>query len=507
MKHNTVGHISGSVSERPVLDLIRTFHADKSTGILEIQLDGVARQLFIEKGDVVYATSNDPREHPAHLLLRVGRITRQQFDQTDALACSDGKRQDALLVESGFIAPKELFLGVKLQVAEIIYSLLAQGKGDFVFIRTPIPRSDIIVLKLNMPALVMEGVRRSINPLRAEWMAGPHDGCLQTVSQDGWIGCDVMTAEEAGVWMLVVEGRSIGEIIEKSGLPQEMVLRIVCAFIAVGLVEKAEEKTEEKSCVVDAGDPASLRREAHDFHGAMQGKNHYEVLGVPATANSKAVRSAYVALSKKFHPDAHSTQELEDVKKVLEDVFSRITQAYDMLMDAEKRRDYDMFLATSAPPVRVSAVQRKAGHSVGAADIEKAKQQFERGMVEYKRGNYWGAVDSFLWATRLNPGSGLYALYVGRCLQHMPRRVEEAEDYFLKAIKLESFNLEHYLDLGRYYNRVGEKEKADDAFREVLKLDPKNDAALRALGAKAAKGAASSREDNDKGILGRLFGR
>ncbi|MDH4100347.1 MAG: DnaJ domain-containing protein [Nitrospirota bacterium] len=502
MKQNAAGHVSGSVSDRPIIELLSTFHTDKSTGILEVQHDGVARQLFVEKGDVVFATSNDPRENPAYLLLCMGKITRQQFDQTEGLAHSDGKRQAALLVELGFIAPKELFVGVKIQVAEIIYSLLAEGRGDFVFIRTPIPRSDIIMLKLNMPALLMEGVRRSINPLQVEWLAGPHDRCLRVLPQHSWIGCNVMTEEEVRVWKLIAEGGALGKVIEQSGLPQEMVLRVVSAFIAGGLVEK----TEEQVCAVDAFDPALVRKEAHAFHNAMQGKNHYEVLGVAATATPKAIRSAYVALSKKYHPDVHCVPELEDIKKVMEEVFSRITQAYDMLMDPEKRRDYDMFLAASAPPIRVAAIKRKAGQPDNK-DMENAKQQFGRGMAEYKKGDYWGAVDSFLWATRLNPTSGLYALYVGRCLQHMPRRLEEAEEYFLKAIELESFNLEYYLDLGRYYLQVGQKEKADNAFREVIKLDPHNEAALTALGAQAGKGVASSQEDSDKGIFGRLFGR
>lgn len=504
MGQNSSGHISGSVSEQSVLALLHNFYADKVTGILEVQLNGLAKQLFIEKGEVVFATSSDLRENLAYLLLRVGRITRQQFDKTDALTQATGKRQGALLVESGFITPKELFWGVKLQVSEIVFSLLSQQEGDYVFLKTPIPRSDIIILKLHTPSLVMEGLRRFFDPAQAEWAVGPDDGFLRGVqAEEGWLGTAVMTDEEMKIWKLVVPGNTVGKAIEESGLPRDMALRIICTFISAGLAER----TDEEVCVVERMDPDMVRVEATVFHGAMQGKNHYEVLGVSTTATSKEIRSAYVALSKKFHPDCHSVPELEDIRKILEEIFARITQAYDMLMDDVKRRDYDMFLATSAPPTRMSAHPKRSQDTDSAVDVEKAKSLFERGMVEFRKGNYWGAVDNFLWAVRLNPSCGQYYLYAGKCLQHMPRRLDEAEEYLLKAADIDKFNIENHVDLGRYYNKIGIKDKAESAFREALRLDPTNADALAALGVRPAKESSASHESRDKGLLGRLFGK
>lgn len=68
---------------------------------------------------------------------------------------------------------------------------------------------------------------------------------------------------------------------------------------------------------------------------------HYEVLGVARDASTEEIKRAYRRLSKTAHPDAGG-----DPAR-----FTVITQAYDVLSDAETRRAYDRSLAVpvSAP--------------------------------------------------------------------------------------------------------------------------------------------------------------
>jgi molecular chaperone DnaJ len=65
-------------------------------------------------------------------------------------------------------------------------------------------------------------------------------------------------------------------------------------------------------------------------------KDYYEVLGVPRTASSDEVKKAFRRLAKKYHPDM-----AEGDKKVAEERFKEISEAYEVLADAEKRRRYD----------------------------------------------------------------------------------------------------------------------------------------------------------------------
>ena len=65
-------------------------------------------------------------------------------------------------------------------------------------------------------------------------------------------------------------------------------------------------------------------------------KDYYEVLGVPKDAPDDVIRKAYKKLAIKWHPDKHV-----DDKKEAEEKFKEIGEAYSVLSDPKKRREYD----------------------------------------------------------------------------------------------------------------------------------------------------------------------
>lgn len=70
---------------------------------------------------------------------------------------------------------------------------------------------------------------------------------------------------------------------------------------------------------------------------AEQKRDYYEVLGVEKSADDAAIKKAYRSLAKKYHPDANPGN-AEAEKK-----FKEASEAYAVLSDPEKRRQYDQF--------------------------------------------------------------------------------------------------------------------------------------------------------------------
>ena len=70
---------------------------------------------------------------------------------------------------------------------------------------------------------------------------------------------------------------------------------------------------------------------------AEQKRDYYEVLGVDKNADDAALKKAYRALAKKYHPDMNPG-DAEAEKK-----FKEASEAYAVLSDPEKRRQYDQF--------------------------------------------------------------------------------------------------------------------------------------------------------------------
>ncbi|MBQ9701206.1 MAG: molecular chaperone DnaJ [Lachnospiraceae bacterium] len=66
-------------------------------------------------------------------------------------------------------------------------------------------------------------------------------------------------------------------------------------------------------------------------------RDYYEVLGVEKNADDAAIKKAYRQLAKKYHPDTNPGNAEAEAK------FKEASEAYAVLSDAEKRRQYDQF--------------------------------------------------------------------------------------------------------------------------------------------------------------------
>lgn len=70
---------------------------------------------------------------------------------------------------------------------------------------------------------------------------------------------------------------------------------------------------------------------------AEQKRDYYEVLGVDRGADEATIKKAYRQLAKKYHPDANPGDKEAEAK------FKEASEAYAVLSDSEKRRQYDQF--------------------------------------------------------------------------------------------------------------------------------------------------------------------
>jgi len=106
----------------------------------------------------------------------------------------------------------------------------------------------------------------------------------------------------------------------------------------------------------------------------MDFKDYYKVLGVDKKASSADIKKVYRKLAVKFHPDKNPNN------KKAEERFKEISEAYDVLGDAEKRKEYDQ-LGANWDHFQQSGKRGQAG---GGFDWSQFNQGAKGGQQRYE---------------------------------------------------------------------------------------------------------------------------
>eukprot|EP00510_Aplanochytrium_minuta_P010270 CAMPEP_0184073500 /NCGR_PEP_ID=MMETSP0957-20130417/64694_1 /TAXON_ID=627963 /ORGANISM="Aplanochytrium sp, Strain PBS07" /LENGTH=409 /DNA_ID=CAMNT_0026375185 /DNA_START=178 /DNA_END=1407 /DNA_ORIENTATION=+ len=102
-------------------------------------------------------------------------------------------------------------------------------------------------------------------------------------------------------------------------------------------------------------------------------QNHYKVLGVDRAASDREIKRAYRKRAAKYHPDISKDPRAEEK-------FIKINQAYEVLSDASKRRNFDQTYSRSQGRYQQqeSSRRRQARHNPWEEYIRRQQQQQRR---------------------------------------------------------------------------------------------------------------------------------
>lgn len=481
---------SGDIKNLVVAHLFLDLSAARKTGTAIFEREETIRKIHWKDGVVVAASSSIEEEALSHVLLRAEIIKQAQYDAAAELAKRTGVLQEAALVELGFITPKDLAWGEKLRAFKIVQALFSLPGGSFRFdvgsaglpagALLQLTIADIVIKSLR--AMEWKSVRKALPSLKTIVRKAPRPSVP--------IDAASLSQDEQSLYSLIDGKRSIEELCSLSGTGDFNTLTAIHYFLALRLVEAGEAKTEREMISAretlqkaaeqtrqdrkaEAPAPSEMRTLIEKTFAELEGRNHYEVLSVDDNVTSETLKKTYFRLAKLYHPDRHFDPDLADLKRPLESIFARITEAYNVLNDKAKRDEYN--LSRAMKPKAAAAQEDKTDNAATAAN------QFNKGLKEYKAGNFWGALEAFTWAGRLDPANARYWYYQGLALAEMPRRQHDAQDHLKKAIEIEPTRPEFHVALGSLYLKNNLKTRAISQFREALKWDPDSQPAKQGI--------------------------
>jgi curved DNA-binding protein CbpA len=468
----------GSLRDFSLPRLLLELNKDGVTGTITVTSPRFTKNIYLRDGNVIFASSTFEDDRLGEMLVKAGKITLQQYDKSVELLKTSKKRQGAILVDLGYITPKDLFWGVKYQVKEIIYSVFQIEDGTYEFDEHAVPSDEVITLKISINNLIYEGVSRidNITRIRREM---PEAKTVFRLNEDPagiFKGIDLSTNDRT-ILSLVDGKRNIHQLIEESRMNSFDVIKTLYVLWSTGfIIEKdtpgkvLEETVDIGEEILDALSEEDLRlkKKVEELYDKLNEMSPADLLQANERSTIEEIKRTYYRLAKEFHPDRVYHSGDTDLKKKITAIFDAVAKAYDAMKDETTRAEYFRSLRTIRRP---------------AEDTQAAlfEEQFRRGVEEFKSGNYWGAVELFRLVTRNFPKNPKAWSYLSVSLSRIPNRLKEAEEALLQAIKLEPLSGEHYANLGHLYLRAGLFKRAQHQFEKALRLDPGNSRAKKGL--------------------------
>jgi len=485
--------MSGKLEENSLPGILNYLREIKSTGTLCLTRGGVTKKLFLKDGAITFASSTYDDDRLGELMLKAGKITVTQFDMASKVLKETGKRMGGVMVELGYLKPKDLFWGVKYQVQEIVASLFEWTDGEYEFRPGELPEAEVITLHMSTANLILQGVKRIDDWTRISRGIPAMDSVLKVTSDPMKLYQDVdLTVDEKRVIPLFDGKRTIKEVLTQSKMGDFEALKAVYVLCSIGMLESAKpavgakaKKDEGKAPAAPPkvgrdGEPPLNKTAVHKAYIDSRSQNYYELLRLDSEATSQEIEDAYHKLAKLYHPDQQFQEGMAQLKDELENISAKLKEAYTILSDESRRWEYDLSLAT--------AMSDSGGPMSGTMkkpkDVAKAKEAFAKGIDSFKARDFESATVKFKEATRMDGTNAGYYSHLALALLQRPRREAEAEEAMLEAINLEPKNADHRANLGLLYQKAGINDKAKESFNEALKIDPKNVKALKGLGKK-----------------------
>ncbi len=473
----------GALAPGIVPALLRDIYVGRRTGMLRFIRGEERRCLRFMGGHIVYGEASLPELHMGEVLVARGRLGREALDRASAVVNAERKRLGSVLVEMGALDQDGLEQALALHVEAILVSVFSLRDGVYTF-QDQDPEAfleDDWPLAVPTGQAVLAAVAAVTRREDVIFALGDVDRLLLSADDPLLLYQRIDLAPGDSFVLSRIDGTlTAREVIAISPGPPEAAERSLFALLCTGIVEFVSERPRAGG----QDSTAALRDEIVALYEALPSRTDREVLGVSDAATEAEMKSAYLQLAKRYHPDVHHAPEMASIRHKVEAVFFRLHDAYRALARAP------------AAPAHVARASEAAGEGIPENMLRKADERM-------KDGRHWEAIALLEEAIGLCSGRLRVRARVllARALLKYPDREKQAEKELLAAVQEDGAHADaHYL-LGRLYKGRGYGARASAMLRRALEINPGHRAARADL--EDLEGAPRKIEDR----LRRLFGR
>jgi len=489
--------------------------------------------VLFDAGSVVAARSSLIEDRLGEVMIRHGRISRQQFEEA-ARFIKSGMKVGEILTELKIIEKDEIDKFVRIQLLDVICSVIINPPVRIVF-----SDAETVVAAVAQPLSVadaiMEAARRSARvdePLRAllateRPLSLARDGALQ--NQD--VNLD---SEESLILSRVDGSESPKSIAAMSPVSEKEAARTLLGLLEAGIIEEVSEtaavasppavQSDDPPGPTAAASPSAVRPdeppkpsaseppsaqqksppelateatglsmrttaklEIERLYQSYQTMNHWEVLGIERGAPEEEVAAAFHQKARLYHPDNYHHIEDQEFQEQLSQVFHRVKEAHDTLSKEENAEGYDRLTEKegqyeeqnkewSAPPKEGTSAKEEVVEPQSSRSPDEGKSLFAQAKHAFIQRDFWTTIQLCQQAIEIIADNAEIYHLLAMAQKENPKWRKDAEKNLQIAIKLDPWKPDYMVALGKLYEDGGLHSRAAKMFDQARTLDPTFDA-------------------------------
>lgn len=232
--------ITGSLREASLPDVLQLLSLGQKSGCLAVTDRSSFGYIYFDHGEICHASIVNRRDRLGDLLVKNGLVAADVLlaAAVESQGSRVAKRLGEILIERGAITDEQLDRYVRVQIEEVVYHLFTWTQGTFHFEPDQRPDEGVRLVSINPEGLLLEGARRVDEWSLIETKIPSLDlvfALKPGVAGDG--GSATLTAEQRKILPLLDGRRSVGEIVDESGLVEFQVGKALFELIQAGFVQ------------------------------------------------------------------------------------------------------------------------------------------------------------------------------------------------------------------------------------------------------------------------------
>ena len=239
MNPGPIHQYRGDLAERPLPEVLRTIHHYRVPGVVEARNGPEAcKRLYVKDGNIIFASSTDIQDSLGCYMLNTGMIDAEQFRTTMRDRRASERRYGAIVLERGLVPASDLYRAIRLQMAEILWSLFSWTEGKITFTVGDFREPSTTSIQIPIRLAIKDGTRRCGNPSALLDSVG---GATAVLEPDFALEdlIDVSLRADEHVLLELVDGvRTVRQVVSEGPFDPDLNARIIYAFFVLRLIRR-----------------------------------------------------------------------------------------------------------------------------------------------------------------------------------------------------------------------------------------------------------------------------